>query len=72
MKIGREGLSKSMDKLPEIRQSLTKTSFTKAKPTPFPPENRINPYLNQTIDPYVPKGINLSKAFKKVNQSSHC
>lgn len=46
--------------------SVQSKSQTKAKFTPFPEENRTNPYIHQTLDTFSTKSVTLKQAFKKV------
>jgi len=41
---------------------------TQAKPklTPFPPEDRTNPYLHQTLEQFSTKSVSLKQPFRKV------
>jgi len=39
---------------------------TKPKLTPFPPEDRTNPYLHQTLEQFSTKSVSLKQPFRKV------
>jgi len=71
-KLTKEAIDKSHEKGANTSKEVkakTKTGAvsTKAKWTAFPPEDRINPFMNLTMESYNTKGVTLNKAFRKAH-----
>lgn len=72
-KINKENLDKSqaLGLEPQELKPTTKTKITiQTKYTPFP-EDKINPFVNQTLEAFSTKSIQMVRNFKKVIKSSY-
>mmetsp|Transcript_3256 Transcript_3256/g.2807 ORF Transcript_3256/g.2807 Transcript_3256/m.2807 type:complete len:220 (-) Transcript_3256:12-671(-) len=72
-KMNKEVLDKSDHRLPSDTKRdapLIKASTGKPKLTPYPTEDRTNPFVHQTLDTYNAKGASLNRAFRKAHMLS--